>query len=425
MPKKRRGKEKVLMLDEAAVEEFKGTLRGELIQPGDSDYDEARKVYNGSINKRPRMIAHCADVADVISCVNFARENDMLLAVRGGGHNGGGLAVADDALVIDLSSMRGVRVDPEERTVRVEGGARWGDVDHASHAFGLAVPTGIISTTGVAGLTLGGGHGYLSRKYGLAIDNLLEADVVVADGRLLKGNEEENEDLYWAIRGGGGNFGVVTSFLFKGNPVSTVYGGPMLWELDRAEEILRWYREFSLQAPEDVGLAAFEFLGPMPMPVLNSLFDPLLPPGLSQYWRGDFVKELSDEAIALHLEYGSELPTPLSTMHIYPIDGAVHRVGDNDTAFSHRDANWSAVYFGVDPDPDNAERLTEWTKEYWAALHPYSAGGAYVNFMMDEGQERIKATYQDNFERLVEIKNEYDPTNLFRVNQNIRPTATV
>lgn len=240
------------MLDEAAVEEFKGTLRGELIQPGDSDYDEARKVYNGSINKRPSMIAHCADVADVISCVNFARENDRLLAVRGGGHNGGGLAVADDALVIDLSSMRGVRVDPEERTVRVEGGARWGDVDHASHAFGLAVPTGIISTTGVAGLTLGGGHGYLSRKYGLTIDNLLEADVVLADGRLVKANEEENEDLFWAIRGGGGNFGVVTSFLFKGNPVSTVYGGPMLWELDRAEEILRLYREFSLQAPEDL-----------------------------------------------------------------------------------------------------------------------------------------------------------------------------
>ena len=462
------------MLDEATVEQYKADLRGELIQPEDEGYDEARKVYNAMIDKRPRMIARCADVADVVAAVNFARENDVLLAVRGGGHNGGGLGVADDGLVIDLSSMRGVRVDPEERTVRVEGGARWGDVDHASHAFGLAVPTGIISTTGVAGLTLGGGHGYLSRKHGLAIDNLLEADVVLADGRLVKANEEENEDLFWAIRGGGGNFGVVTSFLFKGNTVSTVYGGPMRWELDRAEEILRWYREFSLQAPEDlygffaflsvppgppfpehlhnkkmcavvwcysgaledaeeafrpireeVGPAAFEFLGPMPMPVLNSLFDPLLPPGLSQYWRGDFVKEISDEAVALHLEYGSELPTPLSTMHIYPIDGAVHRVGHNDTAFSHRDANWSAVYFGVDPDPDNAERLTEWTKEYWAALHPYSAGGAYVNFMMEEGQERIKATYQDNFERLVEIKNEYDPTNLFRVNQNIRPTANV
>ena len=462
------------MVDEAMVEQFKAGLRGELIQPGDSDYDEARKVHNGSIDKHPSMIACCADVADVITCVNFARENDVLLAIRGGGHSGGGFAVADDALVIDLSSMRGVRVDPEERTVRVEGGARWGDVDHASHAFGLAVPTGIISTTGVAGLTLGGGHGYLSRKYGLAIDNLLEADVVVADGRLLKANEEENEDLYWAIRGGGGNFGVVTSFLFRGNPVSTVYGGPMLWELDQAEEILRWYREFSLQAPEDlygffaflsvppgppfpehlhnrkmcavvwcysgdledaedafrpireeVGPAAFEFLGPMPMPVLNSLFDPLLPPGLQQYWRGDFVREISDDAIALHVEYGSELPTPLSTMHIYPIDGAVHGVGQEDTAFSHRDANWSAVFFAVDPDPVNAERLTEWTKEYWAALHPYSAGGAYVNFMMDEGQERIRATYQDNFERLVAIKNEYDPTNLFRVNQNIRPTANV
>jgi FAD/FMN-containing dehydrogenase len=462
------------MLDEATLEQFKVGLRGEFIQPGDPGYDEARKVYNGMIDKRPRMIVRCADVADVISCVNFARENEVLLAVRGGGHNGAGWGVADDGLVIDLSSMRSVRVDPEERTVRVEGGARWGDVDHASHAFGLAIPTGIHSNTGVGGLTLGGGHGYLSRKYGLAIDNLLEADVVLADGRLVKASEEENEDLFWALRGGGGNFGVVTSFLFRGNPVSTVYAGPMVWELDRAEEIMRWYREFIPQAPEDlygffaflvvppglpfpehlhnrnmcgvvwcycgpleeaeeafrpireeVGPAAFEFLGPMPLPVLDSLFDGLYPPGLQEYWRGDFVNELSDEAIALHIRYGSELPTPLSTMHLYPIDGAVHQVGNNDTAFSYREATWSSVYFGVDPDPANAERITEWTKEYWAALHPYSAGGAYVNFMMDEGQERIRATYRDDFERLVEIKNKYDPTNLFRVNQNIRPTATV
>ena len=462
------------MLDESTVEQFKTALRGELIQPGDLGYDEARKVYNAMIEKRPRMIARCSDVADVISCVNFARENDVLLAVRGGSHNGAGWGVADDALVIDLSSMRSVRVDPEERTVRVEGGARWGDVDHASHAFGLAIPTGIISTTGVGGLTLGGGHGYLSRKYGLAIDNLLEADVILAEGRPVKASEEENEELFWALRGGGGNFGVVTSFLFKGNPVSTVYAGPMLWELDRAEEIMRWYREFSPQAPEDlygffaflvvppappfpehlynrnmcgvvwcycgpveeaeeafrpireeVGPAAFEFLGPMPVPVLDSLFDALYPPGLQEYWRGDFVNELSDEAIALHIRYGSELPTPLSTMHLYPIDGAVHQVGNNETAFSYREATWSSVYFGVDPDPANAELITEWTKEYWAALHPYSAGGAYVNFMMDEGQERIRATYRDDFERLVDIKNKYDPTNLFRVNQNIRPTATV
>jgi FAD/FMN-containing dehydrogenase len=463
------------MLDQATVEEFGGSLRGELVLPDHASYEEARKVYNGMIDKRPAVIACCTDVADVINAVNFARENDILLAIRGGGHNGGGLGIADDALVIDLSAMKGVRVDPQERTVRVEGGARLGDVDHATHAFGLAVPMGIISSTGVAGLTLGGGHGYLARKYGLAIDNLLEADVVLADGSLVKASEEENEDLFWAIRGGGGNFGVVTSFLFRGNPVSTVYAGPMLWELDRAEEILRWYRKFSPQAPEDlygffaflvveplppfpehlhnknmcgvvwcysgalegaeeafrpireeVGPAAFEFLGPMPLPVLNSLVDPQIPPGLQWYWRGDFVNELSDEAIALHVQYGSELPTPLSTMHLYPIDGAVHQVGKNDTAFSYRDANWSAVYAGVDPHPANAERITAWTKEYWAALHPYSAGGAYVNFMMDdEGQERIRATYRDNFERLVAIKNEYDPTNLFRVNQNIRPPAKV
>jgi FAD/FMN-containing dehydrogenase len=462
------------MLDEATIAEFGTSLRGDLIQPEDEGYDEARKVYNAMIDKRPRMIVRCSDAADVMGCVNFARENEVLLAVRGGGHNGGGLGVADDGLVIDLSAMRSVRVDPDAQTVRVEGGATWGDVDHAAHAFGLAIPTGIISTTGVGGLTLGGGHGYLSRKYGLAIDNLLEADVVLADGSLVKASEEENEDLFWAIRGGGGNFGVVTSFLFRGNPVSTVYAGPMFWELDRAEEILRWYREFSPQAPEDlygffaflvvppappfpehlhgkkmcgiiwcysgdiegaeevfrpireeVGPADFEFLGPMPLPALNSLFDDLYPPGLQWYWRGEFVTELTDEAIAMHVRHGSEVPTMHSTMHLYPIDGAVHRVGRHETAFSYREAKWSAVFVGVDQDPDNNERIIGWTKDYWDAVHPHSGGGAYVNFMMDEGQERVKATYRDNFEKLVAIKNEYDPTNLFRVNQNIRPTATV
>jgi hypothetical protein len=461
------------MLDEAAVEQFKVALRGELIQPGEPDYDEVRKVYNAMIDKRPRMIARCSDVADVISCVNFARENEVLLAVRGGGHNGGGLGVADDGLVIDLSAMRSVRVDPDAQTVRVEGGATWGDVDHAAHAFGLAVPTGIVSTTGVAGLTLGGGHGHLARKYGLTIDNLLEADVVLADGSFVKASEEENEDLFWALRGGGGNFGVVTSFLFRGSPVSTVYAGLTLWHLDQAAEVMRWYADFISKASEDLygffafitvdpeppfpenlhlkkmcaviwcytgpleeaeeafrpirqfGPPAFEFLGPMPLPALNSMFDELIPPGLQWYWRGDFVNELSEEAIALHVEHASRMPTMLSTMHLYPIDGAVHRVGKNETAFSHREANWSAIYGGIDPNPSNAESITKWSKEYWEALHPYSAGGAYVNFMMDEGQERIKATYRDNFERLVAIKNKYDPTNLFRVNQNIRPTATV
>jgi FAD/FMN-containing dehydrogenase len=460
------------LLDEATVEQFKASLRGALIQPGDEGYDEARKVHNAMIAKRPRLIAYCADVADVIASVNFAREHDVLLAVRGGGHNGGGLGVADDGLVIDLSLIRGVRVDPEARTVRVEGGATWGDVDHATHAFGLAVPTGIISTTGVGGLTLGGGHGYLSRKFGLTIDNLLEADVVLADGSLVRASEEKNEDLFWAIRGGGGNFGVVTSFLFRGNPVSTVYAGPMFWEMEQAEEIMRWYREFIPQAPEDMygffaflvvppappfpehlhgkkmcgiiwcysgpleeaeeafrpvrqeaGPPAFEHVGPMPLPVLNSLFDALYPPGLQWYWRGDFATELSDEAIALHLRYGSEVPTMHSSMHIYPIDGAPHRAGKHETAFSYREATFSQVIIGVDPDPANNERIISWTRDYWDAVHPHSGGGAYVNFMMDEGQERVKATYRDNFERLVDIKNKYDPTNLFRVNQNIRPTV--
>src|SRR5947209_4177818 len=459
------------MLDEATVEQFKVGLRGELIQPGDPGYYEACKVYNGMIDKRPRMIVCCSDVADVISCVNFARENDVLLAIRGGGHNGAGWAVADDALVIDLSAMRGVRVDPQERTVRIEGGATWGDVDHATHAFGLAVPTGVISTTGVAGLTLGGGHGYLARKYGLTNDNLLEADVVFADGSLVKASEEENEDLFWALRGGGGNFGVVTYFLFRGNPVSTVYAGPMLWELDGAEEVMRWYREFSPQAPEDLyGFFAFlivppgppfpehlhnknmcgivwcytgpmdsaeatfkpirekfppalDFVGPIPHPALQSMFDALYPPGLQWYWKADFVNELSDEAIDLYIHHGSRLPTMQSTMHLYPVNGAAHRVGKHDMAWSYRDATWAQVIVGVDPDPANKDLIVNWARQYWEDVHPYSAGGAYVNFMMEEGQERVKASYRDNYERLVAIKSTYDPANFFRVNQNIKPTT--
>jgi FAD/FMN-containing dehydrogenase len=461
------------MLTEASVEQFKVGLRGPLIQQGDADYAEARKAYNAMIDKYPRMIVRCADVADVISCVNFARENDMLLAVRGGGHSAPGLCLVDDGLVIDLSSMRGVRVDPQARTVRVEGGATLGDVDHAAHAFGLAVPAGVVSTTGIGGLTLGGGQGYLTRKYGLSIDNLMEADVVLANGDLVKASEEEHEDLFWAIRGGGGNFGVVTSFLFRAHRVHTVYAGPTLWHMEQAEEVMRWYRQFIPQAPEDLcglfvflvvppgppfpehlhgktmcgvvwcyagpleeaeeafrsirqfGPPALDLVGPMPLPTLNSLFDPLVPPGLQQYWTGDFINELSDEAIALHVRYGEKTPTMLSTTLLFPVDGAVHRVGKDETAFSYRDATWSATINGVDPDPANNERIISWTKEYGEALHPYSAGGAYVNFMMDEGHERVKATYRDNYERLVAIKNEYDPTNLFRANQNIKPTATV
>ena len=451
------------------LDNFQTTFRGKLIQAGDPGYDSGRSVYNAMIDRRPRLIGMCADVADVIGAVNFGRENQLLVSIRGGGHNAGGLGVCDDGLVIDLSQMRSVRVDPAARTVRVDGGCRWGDVDHATHAFGLAVPSGIISTTGVGGLTLGGGIGHLSRKYGLTIDNLLEADLVLADGTFAKASPQENKDLFWAIRGGGGNFGVVTSFLFRGVPVSTVHAGPMLWTLDQTRQVMRWYEEFIRNAPEDLnGFFAFmtvppvpvfpaefhgkkmcavvwcysgprekaeevfkpvresmppvfENIGEMPYPSLQSFFDPLYPPGLQWYWKADFVEDLTDEAIELHLDFARKLPTAHSTMHLYPINGAVHDVDKKDTAFSFRNVTWASVIVGVDPDPSKKDHIVGWTKEYWQALHPHSAGGAYVNFMSDdEGQERVKATYGDNYSRLLEIKNKYDPTNLFRVNQNIR-----
>lgn len=459
------------MPSEATLVEFKATLAGELIQPGDTGYEEARKVNNGMIDRRPRLIVRCADVADVIAAVNFGRQNKMLMAIRCGGHNAAGLGVCDDGLVIDLSLINYTRVDPGAQTVRVGGGCTWHAVDHATHAFGLAVPAGFISTTGVGGLTLGGGVGYLTRKHGLTIDNLLAADLVLADGSFVTASAKENTDLFWAVRGGGGNFGVVTSFLFKAHPVHTDYAGPMLWPLDRAAEVMRWYREFIVSAPEDInGFFAFlivppgppfpedlhlknmcgivwcytgamdkaeetfrpirsalrpalDLVGPMPHPVLQSMFDGLFPPGLQWYWKTDFVNELSDEAIALHVEHGSKIPTMLSTMHLYPINGKAHQVAKADTPWSYRDAVWAEVIVGVDPDPANRERITTWARECWDALHPYSAGGAYVNFMMDEGDDRVKASYRDNYQRLVSVKKKYDPTNLFRVNQNIKPAT--
>jgi FAD/FMN-containing dehydrogenase len=456
------------MANKEAIQQFGESLRGELITAGDAGYDEARKVYNGSIDKRPAMIARCFDVSDVITSVNFARENNMLVSVRGGGHNAGGLGICDDGLVIDLSQIRYTHVDPKSKTIRVGGGSQWGDVDHAGHAFGLGVPAGIISTTGVGGLALGGGVGYLSRKYGLTIDNILEVDMVLADGSFVTANANENEDLYWAIRGGGGNFGIITSFLFRGNPVHTNFAGPTLWHIEHTERILKWYRDFILNAEEDLyGFFAtltvpgppfpeelhgkkmcgvvwnylgphekadevfkpirdlkpdFEHVGPMPHPMLNSMFDVFYPTGLQWYWRADFIKEIPDEAVAEHVKFGEALPTPHSTMHMYPINGAAQKVGKNDTPWAYRDANWAQVMVGVDPDPANNDKITKWTKDYYDAIHPYAAGGAYINFMMDEGQERVKASYKDNYDRLVKIKSKYDPSNFFSVNQNIKPT---
>jgi FAD/FMN-containing dehydrogenase len=458
-------------MKEAEVQELRGKFRGELITPADAAYDGARKVYNAMIDKRPALIARCADVADVVASVNFAREKGLLLAVRGGGHNGPGLGVCDGGLVIDLSRLKGIRVDQKERTVRVDGGCLWGDVDHATHPFGLSVPNGFLSTTGVGGLTLGGGIGYLARKYGLTIDNLLAVDVVLADGRLVTASDHENPDLFWAVRGGGGNFGVITSFLFRGNPVSTVYGGPIFWPMDKAADLLRFWRDFILKAPEDMNgwfgfvtvppvpmfpaehhgkkmcvvtwcytgdpakadeafkpirqfsPPAMDFAGPIPFPVLQSLFDGLYPTGLQWYWKADFFQELSDKAIDLHVKYGDRLPSPHSTMHLYPINGAAGRVGSADTAFSFRDAKFAEVIVGVDPDPANNSRLMQWAKDYWLALHPFSAGGGYINMMMDEGEDNVRAAYRNNYARLAQVKRKYDPANLFRVNQNIPPAA--
>ena len=459
-------------MQEEAITQFKSQLRGELIEPADARYEDARKVYNAMISRKPRMIVRCADVSDVISAIRFGREQKMRVSIRGGGHNAGGLGICDDGLVIDLSLIKYVHVDPAARTVRAGGGCTWGDVDHATHAFGLAVPSGIISTTGVGGLTLGGGMGHLTRQFGLTIDNLLAADVVLADGKVVVASPDENSDLFWALRGGGGNFGVVTSFLFQAHPVHTVCAGPMLWNLEDAADIMKWYREFIVQAPNEIngffafmtvppgppfpeplhlkkmcGLVwcyngsmeqaneilgplrnfrppAFEFFVPMPFPMLQSMFDGLYPPGLQWYWKADFVKELGDEAVALHVKHGSELPTMHSTMHLYPINGTAHKMKREDTTWVHRDAVWSEVIVGVDPDPANKDLITAWAKNYWEALHPYGAGGAYINFMMDnEGEERIRGTYGANYEKLTQIKAKYDAENFFRVNQNVPPAA--
>jgi FAD/FMN-containing dehydrogenase len=458
--------------EETVVQELEDSHRGPVLHPDNEAYDDARSIYNAMIDKRPRVIVRCANVADVIAAVNVAREHDLDTAICSGGHNSAGHALVEDGLVIDLSGMDGVHVDPEAKTARVEPGCTWGDVDHATHAFGLATVSGIISTTGVAGLTLGGGHGYLTRKYGLTIDNLLSADVVLADGSLVHASEDENTDLFWALRGGGGNFGIVASFEFQLHPVDTVYGGPIIWPIDQAEEIMRWYRDFIRDAPEDLfgwfgfhrvptgsplpealhgkhgcvttwcytgpmdeaedvfepirelGTPALDMAEPMPYPALQSMFDEMYyPPGLQWYWKGDFVKELPNEAISEDLKYGLDLPTPLSTMHLYPVDGAVHRVDADETAWSYRDANWSMVIAGVASDPTNTEEITDWARDYWEALHPHSAGGSYVNFMMEEGDDRIRATYRDNYERLQDIKAKYDPENFFHVNQNIEPSA--
>ena len=454
-----------------AITDLRATVRGTILEPGDERYEAARKVYHGMIDRKPRLIVQCSSVADVIAAVGMAKTNALRVSIRGGGHNAAGLGVCDDGMVLDMSRINYVRVDPSTRTVLVGAGCTWSDVDHATHVFGLAVPSGIIATTGVAGLTLGGGMGHLTRKYGLTVDNLLSVDMVLADGSFVVANAAENPDLFWAVRGGGGNFGVVTSFLFAAHPVHTVCAGPMLWPLEDAPRVMRWYREFIATAPEEMnGFFAimgvppgppfppelhlqtmcgivwcyqgemdqanalledlrkrippvFEHFGPIPFPALQGLFDPIYPHGLQWYWKADFLRELSDDAIEKHMEHGSALPTWQSTMHLYPVNGKVNRVSQDATAFSYRDVIWSQVIVGVDPDPSNNPKIIDWARRYYDAIHPMSAGGAYLNFMMEEGEERIQAAYRGNYHRLSAIKAKYDPDNFFSVNQNIRPAA--
>jgi FAD/FMN-containing dehydrogenase len=420
-------------------DELMQILRGALILPHHPDHDTARRVYNGMIDRHPAATARCRDAADARACVEFARDRSL---------------------------------SPVNGTVRVDPGCTWADVDHATVPFGLAIPAGFVGSTGVSGLTLGGGvSGYLGRRYGLTVDNLISADVVLADGSFVTANESSHPDLFWALRGGGGNFGIVTSFTFQSHPIGEngiVFAGPVLYDIDDTADVMRWYREFQPAQPEDLsgwialltippaapfpeslwgrkscGIVwcysgphdrADETLDPvrsfgsplvmgiqaMPYNTLTTAFDALYPAGLHWYWRADFFNEITDEAIEIHRAFGERLPTGHSTMHLYPIDGAAARVPSNATAFAYRDGGWAGVIVGVDPDPANREAITSWTKDYWQALHPTSAGGAYVNFMMDEGQDRIKASYRDNYARLAQVKRRYDPHNLFHVNQNIR-----
>jgi len=456
----------------APYQELAAALRGDLIGPDDPGYDQAREVYNAMIDKRPAAIARCRDVIDVISCVRFGRAHGIEIAVRGGGHNAAGLGVWDDALVIDLSLLRSTTVSPDAHTVRADAGCTWGDVDHATVPFGMATPSGFLASTGVAGLTLGGGIGYLARRFGLTVDSLLAADVVLADGTFVTASEDSHSDLFWALRGGGGNFGVVTSFTFRCHDIGeggTVIAGPVLYDLADAPSVMRWYRELVPSLPEELsgwialltippappfpealwgrkscgivwcytgphdradevlepvrtyGSPLLVGLHPMPFNVLQAAFDPLYPAGLQWYWRTDFFKEISDAAIDVHATFGERLPTGHSTMHMYPIDGATSRVPADATAFAYRDGGWAGVIVGVDPDPANAEPISRWARDYWEALHPYSAGGGYVNFMMSEGHDRVRASYRGNYDRLARVKGRYDPDNTFHINQNIEP----
>jgi FAD/FMN-containing dehydrogenase len=451
-----------------SAEGLASAIKGQVVDAGAPEYDESRALFNAMIDRRPAAIAYCTDEADVAAALRYGSEHGLRIAVRGGGHNGAGLGSVDDGLVIDLSRMNAIEVDVPAKMARVGGGALLKDVLEATHQHGLTVPVGIIGTTGVAGLTLGGGVGHLTRALGLTIDNLVAATVVLADGSIVQTDSERDPDLFWAIRGGGGNFGIVTSFSFRCHPVTTVLAGPVLYDIDDAGELLAWYRGFLPAAPDEVsGFFAFmsippgppfpeelhlrkvcgvawtqageeesealrearsfgkpllDGIAPLPLPAWSTAFDAIYGPGDQWYWRGEFIREIPDDAIAVHTEYGPAMPTWKSTMHLYAIDGAASRVANDATAWSYRDARWAGVFAGVDPDPANAGAIRDWSRAYSDAIKPHAMGGGYVNFQMDE-PDRVRGMYGANYDRLAQIKAHYDPGNVFSVNQNIAPAA--
>jgi FAD/FMN-containing dehydrogenase len=455
------------------LSDLRGRVRAQIITETDPEYDAARAVHNGLIDKRPLAIVRVNQVADVIATVRFARDAGLDLALRGGGHSGPGFGTVDGGIVLDFSRRTGVRVDPHHGTAWAEAGATWGDFDFATHAFGLGSTGGIISTTGVAGLTLGGGIGYLARKYGLSCDNLLSADVVTADGDLVTASATENDDLFWALRGGGGNFGVVTSFEFDLHPVESAYAGVIIYSADDGEQVGRAYRDYLAQAPEDFGaffgfhqglpvpflpeqhhgapvcliaggwfgdpregenrwkplLGAAPVLGAvtmeLPYPALNSLFDPFYPPGVLSYWKADFVNTLSDDVLRVATTHGSRIPSPQSANHFYPIDGAVRRVPSDATAFAYRDSDFAPMMAGFWNDPSEADANLAWVRGFSDALRPYGAGGGYINFMDADDAARTVDNYAGNWARLRQVKAKWDPDNVFHVNHNIPPALTV
>jgi FAD binding domain/Berberine and berberine like len=455
------------VLGQGLGEAFRASLRGHLLHTGEDGYEEARTIWNGMIDRRPALIARCAGTADVISCVQFARAHHLLLAVRGGGHGVAGHAVCEGGLMIDLSRMKSVRVDPVRRTARAEPGLTWGEFDYETQAFGLATTGGQISTTGIAGLTLGGGWGYLARTYGLACDNLLSVDVVTADGQLRTASATNYADLFWGVRGGGGNFGVVTSFEYQLHPVGPVLAGVLIHPFEKAKEVLTCYRDFTRTAPDalasgavlltmpdgtpaagvvvcyhgplDEGervlkpLRAFgsplaDQIGPMPYTAAQQLVDAFYPPGLQEYWKSSFLTEISDAAIDTMIAHCAHRPSPLCHVVIeHTLGGAVSRIDTDATAFNHRDVQYSFLSLGVCTGPAEAETCIRWARECWDAMQPFSTGSVYVNYLgreADEGAERIQAAYgAEKYQRLVALKNTYDPTNLFRLNQNIQPTV--